>query len=92
MSDRIRECVYTKNSENNCIQYDIAYEVEDPNDVTHTNSFCVTIRRKEMNDPMSVTEAISLANLKAAEIKLNWLEMSRLTTHTELSVIGSVTL
>lgn len=92
MSDKIKECIQVKNANDECLQYDVAYEVVDPNDASRKNSFCIVIKAEDMDVPSSAAEAVSLANIKAAEIKNTWLAAATTTAQPENSVVGDVSL
>lgn len=53
----------------NDTQWDISYTVEKDG---FTNSFCITVLKSAMSDPDSETEARTLANAEASEIKTDW--------------------
>jgi len=92
MADEITACTKVLDDNDAVVQYDVVYKVEDPNDANRVNRFCVTILASEMTDPASATEAKTKANVKAAEIKTDWLAQAGTSAEAVASVVGNVTL
>ena len=92
MSDKIIECIVTKDDLDAPIQYDVAYEIEN-GDASKVNSFCVTILASDMSDPTDTAEVTTKANVKAKEIKDAWIDtLATVVTNSSVAIDGDVTL
>lgn len=92
MADEIVVCNKILDENGDVVQYEFSYNVIDPNDATHANSFCIVVKATEMTDSTSSSEAKTKANVKAAAMKTAWLEQVTTSREAVESVVGNVTL
>jgi hypothetical protein len=90
MADKITKCFVEKDKTNKVNQYDLSYEVEHSGKV---NTFCIVIKKEEMDDPDDLNEVKSKAKVKAKKMKSDWQDsMKGETIESVLSLVGDTDL
>lgn len=91
MADTITKAVREDNADATVKRYHISYEVEDAGD---KNQFVVVVQASEMTLDTDEAEAKTLANVKAAIIKADWVtaKVTNSTNAEEPTLEGAVTL
>lgn len=90
MPDKITACNAIRNSQNELLRYDVAYDLFYEDEQNH---ILVRITLDELTDPLNIAEVIEKANTRAKIVKDEWISAIPQPAVTPIpDVVGDVVL